>query len=191
MVGALEATHKLLRAIACFETAIQQGNEAATTIHLVSAVEALARPNYKKAWNNRVTQRYHEFLLRCIPDKLAEVMAHAKLRSAFPKVNSKEQLVEAIYGARSSAVHNGHAGEFHEFFGGDEAIRVMFLSDIVRAAIIEFAKQPFTSLVGHPALDKDITLKLDNKALAVFRERAVEKSVSVEDYIASLASMPL
>jgi hypothetical protein len=66
-VGSSEACLRLFRAIASFETAMQQGNEAATTIHLVTAIEALARPNYKKAWHNRVTQRYHEFLEECAP----------------------------------------------------------------------------------------------------------------------------
>lgn len=187
MKDADETRHKLLRAIACFETAMQQGSESATTIHLVSAVEALARPNYKKAWHNRVTQRYREFLLGCVPDKLTEVMAHANLSMAFPKVKTIEQLVDAIYSSRSSSVHNGHAGEFHEAFGGENAIRVMFLADIVRSAIIQFAKSPFTSLVGHPVVDNAISIKLDNLALALFRERAIAQSMSVEDYIASLA----
>lgn len=188
--GAVETVHKLSRAIACFETAMQQGNGSATTIHLVSAVEALARPDYEKAWYNRVTQRYQEFLLGCVPDKLSEIMTHANLPSAFPKVRTTKQLVAAIYSARSSAVHNGHASEFYEGFGGDEGIRIMFLADIVRAAILQFAKQPFTSLVGHPVVDKAINIKLDNRALSVFRERATALSMSVEDYIASLASLP-
>ena len=186
-LGAAEAAHRVFRAIACFETAMQQGNEAATTIHLVTAVEALARPNYKKAWHNRVTQRYHEFLQTCIPDKIVEVLGHLNLSSAFPTVKSKEELVAAIYDARSAAVHSGHTGEFHEFFGGDRAIRVMLIADLVRSAIIEFAKRPFTSLVGHPSVDKDINVKVDNRALAILRRRAAGRSISVEEYITSLA----
>jgi hypothetical protein len=187
-LGASEASHRILRAIACFETAMQQGNASATIIHLVTAIEALARPNFKGAWHNRVTQRYQEFLQTCIPAKLKQVLGHANLQSAFSNVKTTKELVAAVYGARSSAVHNGHASEFHEFFGGNEGIRVMLIADLVRSAIIEFVRHPFSSLVGHPTVDRDISIKIDNRVLAVLRQRAVERCLTVEEYIASFAS---
>lgn len=187
-LGAKEAASRTVRAMACFETAMQQCNVAACTIHLVSAIEALARPNYERAWNNRVTQRYQQFLMKCVPDKLAEILKSPHLGLAFPGVRSEKKLVEAIYKSRSDAVHNGHIGEYHDISSVEGAIRVMLIADIVRAAIIEFAKSPFSSLVGHPSRDKDISIKLDSEALALFRKRANEQGMRVEEYIATLAT---
>jgi hypothetical protein len=124
------------------------------------------------------------------PGKLDEILAHPNLQAAFPGVGSRKELVAALYRARSSAVHNGHAGEFHESFGGDEAIRIMLISDIVRVAIIEFGKRPFSSLVGHPSVDRSISLQIDNTAVALLRERAVRQSLTVEQYIGLLAHAP-
>lgn len=183
--GAAEAANRAIRAIASYETAMRQRTLAATVVHLVSAIEALALPNLPSVAKHRTVKRFKDFLCECVPDVLDATLQHGNFSTAFPNVRTAKQLTDEIYDSRSRAVHSGQFGEYYEFHALDEGVRVALIAEIARAAIVSFVQCPFSSLVGHPSIDPVLHLHLKASAFAALKEKADRSSSSVEQYVLS------
>jgi hypothetical protein len=125
----------------------------------VSALEALTVPN--ASWqNDRVSARFVDFCLQLCPDAIDTLMRHGNFAQAFGAYRSPRRLLRTLYGLRSKPLHTGflqHRASALPAMGGDAGIRVMLVSEMVRAAIVTFMKEPFSSLIGHPTVDPSVT----------------------------------
>jgi hypothetical protein len=151
----VEALRRVQGAIFAYEQAMHQESEYVTLALLVSALEALSVPN--ATWQQeRVTTRFFRFVQELCSDSLAEVMSHGNIAQAFGAYNSQRRFINAMYSLRSKPLHTGFLQ--HRLsalpMGGeaDAQIRVMLVSEIVRAGIVKFLRRPFSSLIGHPEI---------------------------------------
>jgi hypothetical protein len=155
-VEQFEAFRRAQGAMFAYEQAISQESEYVTLALLVSALEALSVPN--AAWQmERVSARFIAFCLQLCPEAIDVVMKHVNFAQAFGGYSSAKRFLRTLYGLRSKPLHTGflqHRVSHLPAMGGDAGIRVALLSEIVRAAVVAFMRTPFSSLIGHPAVDQ-------------------------------------
>ena len=121
---------------------------------LVSALEALSVPN--ATWRkSRLTTRFLRFVPALCPDSVREVMNHENFSEVFGSYTSERRFLDELYSLRSTPLHTGflqHRLSALPMGGGPAGIRVMLISGLVRAGIVEFLRRPFSSLIGHPVI---------------------------------------
>lgn len=190
LLGASEAAHRVMRAMVSFEAALEQQSTAATILHLVCAIEALARPNCKSVWKLRPSARFIDFLELCAHDELELTLKHPEFYRVFPETKSPRKLAERIYNARSASVHSGYFGEYHDpiNFGGEAGILINFVTDIVEAAVVHFLKNPFSSMIGHPARDRTVQIQVRTEVLCKLSEAAESRGIHLDDLLHELAA---
>jgi hypothetical protein len=157
-----EDVRRVQGALFAYEQAIRQESEYVTIVLLVSALEALSVPNFpKKSWREeRVTTRFLRFVQELSPDAVSDVMNHENFAEAFGSIKNPRRFLDDLYSSRSEPLHTGflqHA--VLAPMGGGSPVRVMLVSRLVRAGIVEFLRRPFSSLIGHPATDRPPTCR--------------------------------
>jgi hypothetical protein len=188
--GAIELVDRVINAVTAYEHALEQPTEGAATVFYVAAMEALTVPNHRYS-NQRVTSRFTQSLLALARPKLEETLKHANFAEAFEstkkRVKTPADLANRIYGLRSSPVHTGKFGLERDVFVGmtsmEGPIRAALLGEIAEAAILEFLRCPFTSLIGHMDHDPACRIELTDEEHAAVRLAAHAKGQSIEDYI--------
>jgi hypothetical protein len=140
-----------------YEQALLQEGEYVALVMLVSAVEALAVPNVRRWDKERPVARFVEFVKQATPEKLDEIMRSRDFKQVFGNKTSKTSFLQDLYARRSTPLHTGFMQHnVQGALGGflDEGgTRVALVSELVRACINSFLHVPFSSLVGHPAVD--------------------------------------
>lgn len=157
-----EDVRRVQGALFAYEQAIHQESEYVTIVLLVSALEALSVPNFpKKSWREeRVTTRFLRFVRELSSDAVSDVMNHENFSEAFGSITSTRRFLDDLYSSRSEPLHTGflhHA--VRAPMGGGSPVRVMLVSRLVRAGIVEFLRRPFSSLIGHPATARSPTCR--------------------------------
>jgi hypothetical protein len=151
-VDSPEAIRRVQGAMFAYEQALRQESEYVTIALLVSALEALSVPNTK--WRlDRVATRFFRFVQELCPDAVHEVMNHGNFAEVFGSYRSERRFLDTLYSLRSTPLHTGflqHRLSAFPIGGGPAGIRVMLVSELVRAGIVEFLRRPFSSLIGHP-----------------------------------------
>lgn len=149
-LGFSEDVQRVQGAMFAYEQAMRQESEYVTITLLVSALEALSVPN--TSWQDRsVATRFRKFVKELCPDAVREVINHESFAEAFGTYTSGQRFLRVLYSLRSRPLHTGflqHA--ISAPLGGESPVRVMLVSGLVRAAIVEFLRRPFSSLIGHP-----------------------------------------
>ncbi len=189
-IGAVEIVSRAINALTAYEHALHQPTDGAATMFFVSAIEALTVPNHRYA-HLRVTSRFVKSLLALASPKLDETLKHANFSEAFESGNTRVKtptdLANRIYALRSSPVHTGRFGlERDDIFAmkfGEGPVRSALLAEIAEAAILEFLRCPFTSLIGHMDFDPACRIELTEEEHASVRLAAQAKGQSIEDYV--------
>jgi hypothetical protein len=150
-----EDVRRVQGAMFAYEQAMPQESEYVTIVLLVSALEALSVPNSR--WRvDRVTTRFRLFVEELCPDAVREVMNHENFAEAFGPITSRRRFLEELYTSRSTPLHTGFVQHrVVEPLAGGPPIRVMLVSKLVRAGIVEFLRRPFSSVCGHPGIEKE------------------------------------
>jgi hypothetical protein len=188
--GASELVDRVINALTAYEHALGQPTDGAATVFYVAAMEALTVPNHRYS-NQRVTSRFTQCVLTLARPQLEETLKHANFAEAFAstkkRVKTPGDLANRIYGLRSSPVHTGKFGLERDVFVGitsmEGPIRAALLGEIAEAAILEFLRCPFTSLIGHMDHDPACRIELTDEEHAAVRLDAHAKGQSIEDYI--------
>lgn len=194
--GAAELVARVVNALTAYEHALDQPTDGAATVFYVAAIEALTVPNHRYS-NQRVTSRFTKSLLALAGPKLEETLKHKNFAEAFEsskkRVKTPTDLANRIYGLRSSPVHTGkfglERGIFFGMFSMEGPIRAALLGEIAEAAILEFVRCPFTSLIGHLDFDSACRIELTAEEHAAVRMAAHAKGQSIEDYILQALSL--
>ncbi|MFO1503492.1 MAG: hypothetical protein U1F39_06715 [Steroidobacteraceae bacterium] len=189
-MGATELVSRIVNALTAFEHALHQSTDGAAVMFYVAAIEALTVPNHRYS-HLRVSKRFSEAVTALAGPKLVETIEHKNFSEAFEstskRIKTPKQLADRIYRLRSSPVHSGRFGlERNLMFGVATmggGMRAALLAEIAEAAILEFLRCPFTSLVGHMDFDPTCRIELTDEEHAIVRAAAHGKSQSIEDYI--------
>lgn len=155
--GDFELFRRALGGLHAYEQALNQVSEYVAIVMLVSAIEALSIPNTR--WEGkRKTTRFISFVLSSAPATVDQVIAHNNFPQAFGNRRSQKKFLNEIYNRRSRPLHTGFLQHNVEGFFGDltgAPMRVALVSGLVRDCISSFVTSPFSSLIGHPRLDRE------------------------------------
>lgn len=153
-----EALERVKGALYAYEQAIGQPSEYVSIILLVTAIEALAVPN--APWRkNRLTRRFIEATYELIPEAIAEAMRHQNFQEAFGSTRSPKDFLDQLYDSRSRPLHSGLVAQQVFTMGALAApasARIAIVSELARAALLNFLRRPFSSLYGHPSVDPPV-----------------------------------
>jgi len=159
-LGGPDAVFRIRGSLLAYHAALRQSSPDVAVMLFVTCVEALISP--RETWGKlKVTQRFIKSLLDLCPGAVDELLRHDNVEEAFGYTRrgglrrQRRDLLSRIYEIRSLPTHAGlvlsPAGLTS--LAAPEGMRVALLSDLARAAILNYLQAPRCSLVGHPLID--------------------------------------
>jgi hypothetical protein len=184
--GADETCERVLNAMLSFEQGMFQRTHEGVTVLFVTAIEALSVPN--RGWaSRRVTARFEHFLSNLAESTLREVVAHPNFKEIFGPVNTPRKLAGLLYSRRCKPAHTGNFGFLMHSIGPgttfDPQMTVALIGQIAHAAILEFLKRPFSSLIGDPKIDKELKVDLTSKEIEELLKQAMDNGVTLNEWL--------
>jgi hypothetical protein len=154
-VGGPDATLRARGSLLAFHAALHQTSPDVAVMLLITSVEALISP--RATWGKtRVTQRFITALIELCPEAVDEMVNHLNVGQAFGFSKrggvrrQRRELLTLIYDARSLPTHTGlgltRTGLFDLGSGG--SMRVALLSDLARAALLNYLQAPRSWIIG-------------------------------------------
>jgi hypothetical protein len=154
----LDTILRLRGSLLAYHAALQQLSPDVAGMLFVTAIEALFSP--RAEWRKeKATQRFIKSLIELCPEAIDQIASHANVEEAFSwkrkggQALQRKEMLDAMYESRSDPTHAGLGISNTGVFSGMASpggMRVALLSDLSRAAILEFLKAPRSSLIGHP-----------------------------------------
>jgi hypothetical protein len=161
-LGGADAMVRARNALITLHEAQKQTNGDVAVMLYVSAIEALVSPAPEHEWyKDQVTARFIDAVLNLCPDAVDAVLNHANAEAALRLKKrggvkrQRRELVDRIYELRSLPTHTGLSPAPNTglvSIAGDQSMTVALLSDLSRAALLEYLQGPRCFITGQPGL---------------------------------------
>jgi hypothetical protein len=159
ILGGPDAMIRARNAFITIHEAQRQSNADIATMLYVCAIEALITPGRQCKWRKeQVTKRFRTSVLSLCGPTIDELLSHQNLEEGlgFRKRGNIERqrrdLADHMYDLRSLPTHTGIGprGTSLMMLADERSMKLGFLSDLARAALLAYIQAPRSSLTGHP-----------------------------------------